>query len=181
MKPVRKRKTGMEGKKRRDAGRELDDSEMVRMRDAESVAVGIDPDAEENGVAVIADGRASLRKLSFPRLVAFLTFMRRRKMRIVIEAGWLNKPNWHPAKNLAVAAAIGNRTVRNHETGRKLAEMLDYYKIPYELRKPLRKIWRGQGRKITHEELRRLLRRRGIELLDNRTNQDARDACLLIL
>ena len=94
---------------------------------------------------------------------------------VVIEAGWLNKSNWHLHRgfSIAKAAEVGRATGRNHQTGILIAEMCDYLGVPYVLRKPLRKVWQGKDGKITAKELSVFTGLRG------RTNQEGRDAALL--
>ena len=105
------------------------------------------------------------------------------KTLVVVEAGWLNKPNWHlTAKDSArLAAAKGNSTGRNHETGRKIVEMAKHYGLKVDEVKPLRKCWRGKDGKITHEELEYMLEKKKINGFPKKSNQDMRDSTLLCL
>lgn len=146
--------------------------------------IGIDPDVEKNGVATLCiDNRRTMdiTTHTFPELLEYLNVTRNRcrveqkAVMVVIEAGWLNKSNWHlnGKDTKAVAAAKGNNAGRNHEVGRKIAEMCEYWDIPYTLMKPLRKCWKGKDGKITHEELTSFTPVKG------RTNQEGRDAALL--
>lgn len=98
---------------------------------------------------------------------------------IVIEASWLNKSataNWHINQKFSSKknAAIGYDVGRCHEVGRKIIEACRYYGVPYEAKRPLRKIWKGKDGKITDEEIRRF-----IPIKKGRTNQEERDAALL--
>ena len=153
------------------------------------IVIGIDPDSEKNGVAFL-DCRSKVMKtesLTFPELIERLMIFdyeskaNETSYRVIIEAGWLNKSNWHlnPRHTKAVVAAIGNHVGRNHETGRKIMEMCEYHKIPYELIKPLAlkiggvSMWKGKDGKITHEEL------TAFTGITGRTNQEERDAALL--
>lgn len=152
------------------------------------VVIGIDPDVEKSGVACLdmAARKLEISTLAFPDLLDYLRYAQRqaeveqKSLRVVIEAGWLNKSNWHlqTRDTKAVAAAKGNNAGRNHEVGRKIAEMCEHWQIPYELVRPLRKIWRGKDGKITHEELNKQLAIKGLPHLP-RSNQDTRDAVLL--
>lgn len=147
------------------------------------VIIAIDPDVEKNGVAYLdCDTRKlELASLSFPDLLDYLFSLKRqaeitgKTYRVLIEAGWLNKSNWHvsPKDTKAVAAAKGNHTGRNQETGRKIVEMCEHWNIPHELVKPLSKCWKGSDKKITNEELAKFT---GIQ---GRTNQEMRDAALI--
>lgn len=140
--------------------------------------IGIDPDVEKNGVATVDKqiNEMQVSTLAFPQLIEYLKDKSKDyTILVLIEAGWLNHSNWHLSPKITVqkAAQIGNATGRNHETGRKIAEMCEYYKIPYKLIKPLKKIWRGTDGKISAAEFCR------ITGCSSRTNQEMRDAGLI--
>lgn len=145
--------------------------------------IGIDPDSEKNGVAILCPAVRLLNCecLTFAETIAALKAYKHRieietksqSFLVVIEAGWLNRSNWHTYGNAKLAAAIGRSTGMNHQTGILLAQMCDYYGIPYKLQKPLKKCWKGKDGKITHAELKAFT---GIE---GRTNSEMRDAALL--
>lgn len=146
------------------------------------ITVGIDPDVEKNGVAILrSDEGMQLKNLPFPSLIEFLKMLneevkqKNKDIIVLIEAGWLNRSNWHlsPRMTAQKAAQIGNATGRNHETGRKIVECCDFYNIPYKLIKPLRKVWSGTDGKISAEEFSK------ITGYNNRTNQEERDAGLI--
>lgn len=151
--------------------------------------IGIDPDVDKNGVAFLDCTTKKLKIMTY-KFADTLDYLRRVKREaevtnthfmVVIEAGWLNKAHWHlTAKDTKqMAAAKGNYVGRNHETGRKLAEMCEYFDIPYELIKPLSlksggvHIWKGREGKITHEEI------ANFTGVTQRTNQEQRDAILI--
>lgn len=153
--------------------------------------VGIDPDVEKNGVALLDCEKKTIQRLmslTFPELLDFLRYIQRqaeveqKNLRVIIEAGWLNKAHWHlsPKDTKQSAAAKGNAAGRNHETGRKIAEVCDHWQIPHELIKPLNlkvggvHLWNGKDGKITHDEL---ISFTGIA--KSRTNQEERDAALI--
>lgn len=145
--------------------------------------IAIDPDVEKSGVAYLKPSTRQLEvsSLTFPQVLDYLQHAK--KMRdndkktliVLVEAGWLIQSNWHllAKDSKAVAAAKGNSTGRNHETGRKIVEMCKHYGIEILEHFPLKKCWKGKDGKITHEEL------SSITGLTGRTNQDARDAALL--
>lgn len=143
-----------------------------------NTVVAIDPDVERNGIACldVPTRKLSIKALSFPETLDYLHGLAASdKTVVIIEAGWLNYSNWHLTRSdsKAKAAAKGNAVGRNHEVGRKLAEMCEYWHIPYRLVKPLRKIWRGEDGKITASELESFTGYKG------RTNQEGRDAALI--
>lgn len=145
--------------------------------------IGVDPDVDKNGVALLNCENKGLKIncLTFPELLDYLRYIQRqaevtkKNLLVVVEAGWLNKGNWHlnPKETKAAAAAKGNHAGRNHETGHKIVEMCQHWKIDVDEVKPLQKMWKGKDKKITHEELARFT---GIT---GRTNQEGRDAALL--
>ena len=153
------------------------------------IIIAIDPDAELNGIATLTVNtrKLELRSLSFPETLDYLLYIKRQcevtntPYIVVVEAGWLNKGNWHliKAESNARAAAKGNSVGRNHETGRKLVEMCQHWQIPHDTQKPLilrikgRNIWKGKDGKITHEEL------SAFATIPTRTNQEERDAALI--
>lgn len=144
--------------------------------------IAIDPDVEESGVAHlnVATREFLLSKRRFPELVNYCVTAYNtakeagKKVAVVIEAGWKNRPNWHiQGRGARVAAAIGKQTGRNHEVGRLLVECLEYNNIPVDTPMPLKKCWCGHDGKITAGELSSFTGIKG------RTNQDVRDAALL--
>lgn len=147
--------------------------------------IAIDPDVEKSGVAElhVKTRNMNITKLSFPLLVDYLQYMKEmciNKMKedvlVIVEAGWLNHSNWHLnySDNKRIAAAKGNSTGRNHETGRKIVEMAKHIGFEVEEVKPLKKLWKGRDGKITQEELENI-----IGPLNVRLSQDSRDAALL--
>ena len=145
------------------------------------IVIGIDPDCEASGVAYIENNYATCEVLAFPQLIDKLLSYKDSDVRIFIEGGWLISANWHLKKNhnRHQASAIGNSVGRNHETGRKICEMLDHHNMQYFVRKPLLKRWQGQDGKITHKELCEVLQSAKIGFERKRTNQEERDALLL--
>ena len=150
--------------------------------------IAIDPDARESGVAELEIKTKEIRvyKMTFTRLMMFLNLQtidliaeEKQRIKLVIEAGWLNESNWHILNKYMTArkaAAIGRSVGMNHQTGMLIGEMSkDYFKLPTELQKPLKKCWKGKDGKITQEEMTEVT---GWEKLP-RMNQDQRDAVLL--
>jgi len=154
------------------------------------VIIAIDPDCEKSGVAMLyANKQFELQSLEFPNLIDLIQSKKRffdlhplnivgspLNLIVIVEAGWLNQSNWHVNRGQSnrVAASIGNKTGRNHETGRKIIECLRYLDIDVREVRPLKKCWRGPDGKITHEELAYF-----VPGLPSRTSQDVRDALLL--
>ena len=162
--------------------------------------IAIDPDTEKSGIAVInkTERTIDVHSLSFPYCIKFMRqFMDSKKsddkIDIFVEGGWLNKKsNFHSFsknKNIDdkkennmqfIGERIAGKVGANHETGKKLIEMLEYKGYKVDLIKPLPKRWKGTGGKITNEELNDILKRNGFDEL-KRTNQDVRDSVLIAL
>ncbi len=157
--------------------------EETQQTKRKKVLIGIDPDVDKNGVAYLDCHTRQLEvcTLSFPDLMDYLQWVKRKAERtatdltVIVEAGWLNANNWHVTQGAsrAKAASIGNRTGRNHETGRKIVEMCRHWNMKVEQVKPLKKCWKGHDGKITQEELCKFTGLMG------HTNQEGRDAALL--
>lgn len=155
------------------------------MMTAFDVIVAIDPDVERSGVCFYykREKKLFVNAYSFPQLLDIVEDVSNKvnSLLVVVEAGWLNKSNWHLSSkdNARTASAKGISTGRNHEVGRKLIECLEYRGVKVESQKPLRKVW-ANG-KISHNELKGLVDSKGISGLPSRTNQDQRDAILLAI
>lgn len=143
--------------------------------------IGIDPDAEKSGVAFleVPTRKLEVTTLAFPDLLDYLRFCKESGQKtgesivVVVEAGWMErKSNYHPFQGHR-AEKIAKDVGRNHETGRKIAEMCRHMGIEVVEHHPLKKMWKGPDRKITMEELSYFT---GIS---GRTNQEMRDAALL--
>lgn len=143
--------------------------------------IAIDPDVSRSGVAFLkpATGLLEVSNLTFPQVIDYLQQANRDKgegtLIVLVEASWLIHGNWHLSswERRQRAASKGYDVGRNHETGRKIAEMCRHLGIEVLEHAPLRKCWRGKDGKITHEEL------ASFTGITGRTNQDARDAALL--
>ena len=155
------------------------------------IIIGIDPDVAASGLGIInTTSTAGLfvdyMTLPLPILVeqleVFVATAPPNPVRIFIEAGWLNKGNWHlnPHDTKKLAAAKGRQAGRNHQLGLDLCALLDHRGIPHTEVLPLVKCWKGKDRKITHEELDTIVRWvNGTGLPRSRSNQEERDALLL--
>ena len=128
------------------------------MRTKYDVVIAIDPDTERSGVAYldVTARHIEAMSLTFPQLLDYIRVSVRRAQ---AEGG-------HPVVVVEAGCA-------NHETGRKIVEMCRHWGIAVEEQRPLQKMWRGRGGKITAPELQE------ITGLASRTSQDARDAALL--
>lgn len=139
------------------------------------ILIGLDPDVEKNGVAYKNGSVIDLQNLTFFELFDYLKLQKeyaennKIPLMVFVEAGWLNKSNWHKKKNASAAmnAKIGNNTGRNHETGRKIVEMLEYLNIKHLAIKP-------KESKVNARLFQMITK------IKKRTNQETRDAYMLI-
>ena len=146
--------------------------------------IAIDPDKDKSGVAFLDLKRNEVeaRAMPFPELIDMLRDVSQwtTPCKVIIEGGWLiSKSNYHAAYG-RVGECIARKVGANHETGRKIVEMLAHWGIEHEVIHPLKKCWKGRDRKITLDELNSLLRGMGIKEM-GRCNQDVRDAVLIAL
>ena len=145
--------------------------------------IGIDPDTGKNGYAVVetATNEIHAGTATLPDLLEFVMVKAAsaaavgKTLKVVVEAGWLNASNWHLdwRDSKERAAAKGKSTGRNHQRGMDIVELLRYRGVDVVEAMPLKKVWKGLNRKITHEELVSIVGK--IE----HTNQEGRDAALL--
>ena len=141
--------------------------------------IAIDPDVDKNGVAILEKETKTLKiySLSFAEIIDMVLSLKGSPtpVLVIVEGGWLNSSNWHlrNGDSKRVAAAKGRNLGANHETGKKIVEVCEYYSIPVKVVRPLRKIWKNG--KISHEELSKFAP------IPSRTNQEERDACLICL
>lgn len=138
-----------------------------------NVFIGIDPDCARSGVSLLESStqELTLSNLSFFELLDYLKKQQEKHKHIlvVIEAGWLNKGNWHTRKGYSANynATIGGKTMANHEVGKKIVEMCNYLKISCSIVKPTKtKLNAESFKKITNYQ--------------KRTNQEQRDAAMLV-
>lgn len=148
--------------------------------------IGIDPDCEKSGMAVYLPNVQKMLTCCVPfaeLIEQVLGWVENYNVVVAVEAGWKNQSNWHIGNNCnkRQAAAIGNAVGRNHETGRKIVEMLQHYGVEVWEQPPYLKTWKGHDRKITHEEVVEILRDNGITYTFKKTNQEVRDAILIAL
>lgn len=144
------------------------------------IYIGIDPDTDRSGVAIFSNNVMQCAALAFADMVGLILQMHKEaeqqgdELIVVVEAGWLNKSNWHVTgkDNAFLAAMKGLAVGRNQQVGKCLVELLRAENVQVIEQKPLRKVWR-KG-KISHDELAKL-----VKLNQKRTNQEMRDAALL--
>ena len=148
-----------------------------------SLVIGIDPDVDKVGVAVMDKQNKTITAYSL-KFFELLDFLRERREQIEwvkVECGFLiAKSNYHRLSPKAVSENIAKKVGRNHQSAYYIIEMCEYLGLSTLKKKPLRKIWKGVDKKITQEELEFNLKAIGYTF-KGRKNQDARDAALIAL
>jgi hypothetical protein len=133
--------------------------------------IGIDPDVSKNGVAFWfkESKKLELESLTFFGLFEALKSLKvHYEIHVIIDAGWLNKSNFHvTGTNKNVNGKIGERVGANHEVGKKIAEMCEYLGVYSTLHKPTKS-------KVDKETFQKITGYIG------RTNQEVRDAGMLV-
>ncbi len=135
--------------------------------------IGIDPDCDKSGFALIYQNQTELTTLTFfelfDRFGQLINSFGKDNIKVYVECGFLNKSNWHRKVQgtSAINAKIGERTGANFETAKKICEMCEYYDLKYIQVKPTRK-------KLNAVEF------KAITKIEKRTNQEMRDALMLV-
>lgn len=152
------------------------------------IILSVDPDIEKSGVAILDIKHKGIQffSLTFPEVlekcgnVLHECEISGKRLKIIVEGGWLNKGHWHvlPKDSKALAAKKGHDVGLNHGAGMKLVECMEHHRYPVTVIRPLKKCWRGKDGKITNEELNGLLRQYGFPEI-KRSNQDQRDSAIL--
>ena len=160
--------------------------------------IGIDPDTEASGWAVVNlnDRSVHLETLPFLRVLDLLNEWRCEEderyldteysYRFVLENVWGTSHNWHasPKDNHRVVAKKGYHLGRCAMVGELLRDAIQAKEFPIICQKPLLKHWRGQDGKITHSEILEVCRHHNLTIPKSklaRTNQEERDALLLAI
>jgi uncharacterized membrane protein len=140
--------------------------------------IAIDPDVDKSGIAILENNMLTLKSLLFFELFDFLKTIEK-ETQIVIEASWLKSYNWTTNAKKSISNNIANRVGANHEAGKKIVEMCYYLGLCPILTFPLKKVW-SKG-KISNTELLILLKTTKIQHTITKTNQEERDAALLVI
>ena len=173
---------------------------MYNPTQKKSLLIGIDPDTEASGWAVVNlnDRTIHLDTMPFLRVLDQLNFfevlcslheLRGEKVcayRFVLEDIWSTAHNWHasPKDNHRVVAKKGYSLGRCAMVGELLRDAIQAKDFPLICQKPLLKHWRGAGGKVSHSEILGVCRRHNLTLPKSkqaRTNQEERDALLLAI
>ena len=152
--------------------------------------IGIDPDSDESGYAVLDRRKRSIELCTFSitDLVMRLMLLTKNKtpVLIVIEDVWTNSANWHITKGQtpAAIAKTGYNLGMCARTGRAIYEFACALGFPTYVQRPLAKHWKHSTGKISHAELVDHLEKLRVTTEPPRfrqSNQEERDAALLAL
>jgi hypothetical protein len=134
--------------------------------------IGIDPDLDRSGVAIFEKDNKILvlKNLSFWQLFDLLKEHNEKIIIVRIEAGWLNKKsNWHTeyGQTKTKGESIARNVGENHAVAKLIVQMCIYLELKYEIIQPR-----------AHKTDATLFR--AITKYDGKTNQDNRDAAMLL-
>lgn len=144
--------------------------------------IGIDPDIDKSGIAIYVrnDKSLILENWTLGKLIKNFDYFNRKRVLFVVEAGYLNKSNWHIKKTSSVVAGeIGRRTGENHATAKQIVNIIKEFGFDCVELPPLAKVWKGG--KISHKEFLEKCKKDGVIVDVNRSNQEERDAGLIAL
>ena len=135
--------------------------------------IGIDPDVDKSGVCIVNE-MLQIERLTTMDLVDLFVLIESmsdcRDIKVIVEAGWMNKTNFHVSGMDSVwkSAKIGSHVGANHEIGRQIIKFCEKVGVEYHAIKP-------KGHKMNALDFKK---RSG---WTKRTNQEMRDAYKIIL
>lgn len=152
------------------------------------IYIGIDPDMQQNGVCCLNKTGASISFVAgtktnaqlYDMLQLYATKYEKPNIQVTVEAGWLNRSNWHLTRydNVRTAAAKGYDVGCNHQRGKDIVEWCQHNGYKVQEQKPLVKVWQTADGKVSVKELQSIVGQYGIKL-PKPCPQDMRDAILL--
>lgn len=150
------------------------------------IIIGIDPDIEKSGVAILKENTIMTYNYSFSHLCYNLfTKLKELKkttdIKVIVEASWQINNLYNKFRSLpsAVGSKIGIKIGLNHGVGRLICETARYNDLETEEVMPI-KIENKKG-KLSTTELRAMGSRYKIEILKQELNQEERDAAMLAM
>lgn len=151
----------------------------------DAVYIGIDPDKDNTGVAVIDGEAVKMFNGSFVDVYKYLCEINdesAKPVKVFVEGSWQTRGNWHlgHCPSMFVASKIGYNIGENHTVGRLLYELLEKHGIEVEATQPLTKLWPNRS-KVTHASLSEQFKYFDITGMPKRTNPEQRDAALIAL
>lgn len=149
------------------------------------IIIGIDPDSDESGYAVLDKGlrQLSLSRLGLPELIECMRLHQGQPVLYVLEDVFSVTSNWHVKRGQSIAAVakIGYDLGRCAQTGRMIQKLAQSMNLHLIVQRPLAKRWGTPTGKVSHKQLIGELQRHRVTLAASRSSQDERDAALLAL
>lgn len=135
------------------------------------IKIGIDPDVDKSGICVFSTNYKKIVELKNEPFFTILEILDGYQLMfdvvVYVEAGWLiNKSNWHKDQGQLRRERIAKNVGANHQIGKLFEQYCIEQNISYKLIKPKGKIDAKRFKMITGWA--------------GRTNQDMRDACMLV-
>jgi hypothetical protein len=143
--------------------------------------IGIDPDVDKSGIAIIQSNKLRSLSMSLIEMYEWFKLIATKIEVVKIEASWTISHNWTAKGSVAASLKIANHTGANHQIGKEIVKICEKLNINYRLIRPLKKNWKGANGKITHKELIAIWQVQKLKFEQTKTNQEERDAILLIL
>lgn len=134
------------------------------------IKIGIDPDVTKSGVALKDNAKIELYNMSFFKLFDYLqAFQGIKDVEVYVECGFLNKSNWHYKSNMSKEynGKIAGKTHENFQVAKKICEMCEHLGLTHFKVKPKKS-------KVNAEFFRQITK------IETRTNQEQRDAFMII-
>lgn len=133
--------------------------------------IGIDPDLDKSGIAILRDNSLELNNLCFVDTINLFIDFKDDIKKVVIEGGWLNKKsNFHKFVGSPVAGErIAKNVGENHATGKLLVQVAESLGLKVLVTKPSKKTAKKDAKEFNR-----------ITGWQGTTNQEVRDAAMLI-
>ena len=118
------------------------------MSHKEQIIIGIDPDVDRNGIAMLDMSTHSLQvqMLTFPNLLDFIKEKYRQfaeidkwDFKVIIEAGWMNRGNYHIQRWQGIAS-LGVDQGRNEQVSRTIGQMMEHWGHPLRVQETATKV-----------------------------------------
>ena len=143
--------------------------------------IGVDPDVDKSGIAIIENAKLRTLSMDFIQFYEWIKIIGEKIEVVNVEASWLISHNYTSKGTLGTRLNMANKVGANHQIGKEIVKALELLGIKYKLVRPLKKIWKGTNGKITHKELINIWQVQKLNFDQKQTNQEERDAALLIL
>lgn len=151
--------------------------------------IGIDPDLEKSGIAIIVNNKLELLTFNLPTLLYtfFKNLVKQQdenytlKTTIYVEAAYLVNHFFQPVKASPFVISKINRNIgENHAIAKAIIQSAKACGLNVVPCYPVTSTnYRNRGKKITHPQFLNMLQRNGIHWYGDSSNQETRDAALI--